>query len=184
MIALLLKHHENLLRPDQLTCLVRQATFEALGMKHTCFDAPKLDEYGLPYLVGEIAREEEEETCDGDDEKAVYLDELLAEFEDFMLSRSESVEHRLTGGSAISTAKSNDEDAGNRALVFWNDIWPHRVEEIKKKLEATWDPDLEVLNDLNVSLWFEEYERDVASEKFEEYNARFMDDFMATLDKI
>lgn len=31
-IALFLKHHKNLLRPDQLTCLVRQATFETLGI--------------------------------------------------------------------------------------------------------------------------------------------------------
>lgn len=185
-IALFLEHHERLLRPSQLTCLVRQATFEALGMKHTCFDAPKLDEYGLPCLVGVMGREEEgeEESCEDDYEKAVYLDELLAEFEDFTLNRSESLEDGVSGGSTIPTTQSDEVYAGNRALVFWNNIWPHRVEEIKKKLEATWDPDLEVLNDLNVSLWFEEYGRDVASEKFEEYNARFMDDFMATLDKI
>ncbi|KAI1050890.1 hypothetical protein LB507_009385 [Fusarium sp. FIESC RH6] len=183
-IALLLKHHESLLRPSQLTCLVRQVTFEALGMKHTCFDAPKLDEYGLPCLVGETAREEEEEACDDDHEKAVYLDELFTEFEDFLLSRSESLEHELTGGPTISTARSDDEDAASRALVFWNNIWPHRVEEIKKKLEATWDPDLQILNDLNVSLWFEEDEEHVAPKTLEEDHAGFLEDFMAKLEKI
>ncbi|KAH7179844.1 uncharacterized protein B0J16DRAFT_309116 [Fusarium flagelliforme] len=183
-IGLVMKHHGESLQPDQLVCLIRQATFEALGMTHTCLDTPRLGGYTRLYPFDAMSREDEEEASEDDYDKLVYLDELLAEFENFMLSRSKPLEHKLTGGSDIPTAQSDDEHAGSHALVFWNDIWPYRVDEIKKHLEATWDPDVEILNELGVSLWFEDEKDDMASETSEDEQARLFNEFMVKLDMI
>ncbi|CAG7564403.1 unnamed protein product [Fusarium equiseti] len=186
LVGLVLKHYGESLQQNQLICLVRQATFEALGMTHTCVNIRGLSLYTLPQKANKTAQEDIEASVD-DLEKMEYLNGLVAEFEDFMLGRSESLEDKTPAGSAIPSVHSDEKNLGSRALVFWNETWPDRVEEIKKSLEETWDPDFEILNDLGISLWFEEEEDDTTSqtpETSEDRHARLLDDFLTKLDKI
>ncbi|CAG2012688.1 unnamed protein product [Fusarium graminearum] len=121
---------------------------------------------------------EEVETSKDDYEKAVYLNDFVTEFEDFMLDSSEDA----------STEEHSDELRKvdyRRALVFWNEIRPKRIREIKKSLAETWDPDLETLQDLGVTLWYEEEgEDDTASETSEDERARYFGKFLKDLENI
>ncbi|RBR27088.1 uncharacterized protein FIESC28_00160 [Fusarium coffeatum] len=176
-IGLVLKFYGESLQLNQLICLVRQATFEALEMTHTCVGTSSGSSLYTSMQTEDENLQEDIEDSEDDVEKVGYLNGLVAEFEDFVLGRSESLEH---------TPGPSDGDHAvihERALMFWYGIWPDKVEEIKKRLEATWDPDVEILNELGVSLWLEE-EEDVASETLEEYRTRRFYEFMAKLDKI
>ncbi|KAM0531874.1 hypothetical protein ACHAO7_012408, partial [Fusarium culmorum] len=54
-----------------------------------------------------------------------------------------------------------------------------------KSLVETWDPDLEILNDLGVSLWYDEDEEDdTASETSEDERARYFAMFLEDLEDI
>lgn len=177
MMQSFFKTHGNLLRIDQLSCVVRQAAFEDLGMTHTCFDKPRENPHGL-ILEKDERMWEEVETSKDDYEKAVYLNDFVTEFEDFMLDSSEDA----------STEEHSDELRKvdyRRALVFWNEIRPKRIREIKKSLAETWDPDLETLQDLGVTLWYEEEgEDDTASETSEDERARYFGKFLKDLENI
>lgn len=177
MMQSFFKTHGKLLRIDQLSCVVRQAAFEDLGMTHTCFDKPRENPHGLTLEKDERVWEEVETSKD-DYEKAVYLNDFVTEFEDFMLGSSEDA----------STEEHSDELRQvdyRRALVFWNEIRPKRIREIKKSLAETWNPDLETLQDLGVTLWYEEEgEDDTASETSEDERARYFGKFLKDLENI
>ncbi|EKJ69244.1 hypothetical protein FPSE_10582 [Fusarium pseudograminearum CS3096] len=117
-------------------------------------------------------------TSKDDYEKAVYLDNFVTEFEDFMMGSSDDA----------STSKHSDDLYKvdyRRALVFWDEIRPERIQEIKRSLEDTWDPDIETLKELGVSLWYEEGEEsDIESETPEDERARYFAMFLEDLDAI
>ncbi|QPC73388.1 hypothetical protein HYE68_004140 [Fusarium pseudograminearum] len=174
----------KLLQLDQLSRFVRQAAFQDLGMTHTCFDKPRENPHGLDLdSLWDLDQQdegvwEEVDTSKDDYEKAVYLNEFVADFEDFMLGSSEDA----------STEEHSDDLHKvdyRRALVFWNEIRPKRMREIKKSLAETWDPDLEILKDLGVSLWYEEDEEDdTESGTSEDERARHFGKFLKDLEDI
>ncbi|CZS73453.1 unnamed protein product [Fusarium graminearum] len=139
--------------------------------------SPQENPHGLTLEKDERVWEEVENSKD-DYEKAVYLNDFVTEFEDFMLGSSEDA----------STEEHSDELRQvdyRRALVFWNEVRPKRIREIKKSLAETWDPDLETLQDLGVALWYEEEgEDDTASETSEDERARYFGKFLKDLENI
>jgi hypothetical protein len=188
LIPSLVKDFGEVLTLDHLTCVVRQATFKALGMTHTCFARPDLNIYNFKWQLGGTTWEDEELHASMDDnEKAVYSNILVTEFRDFMLDHSKVVEHRVPDDADTPNRRKGNEKVfeHQRALVFWDEIWPKRVREIEESLEATWNPDPEVLKDLCVSIWYEEDEEDdTASETLEDERTRLFDEFMENLEKI
>lgn len=184
LVRSLLEGCGKLLQLDQLTCIVRQATFQVLEISHTCFAQAKLNLGGHHKIRSSDSMfcDEDLDASMDDHQKSLYLDEIVTEFEDFMRGQSKCVKDTVPDNST--TLDLNEEQVVDyrRALVFWDDIWPDRVREIKRELEASWNPNMEVLNDLGVSLWYKEESNDSVPEAPEERPT--FDWFMEELKKI
>lgn len=148
LLSLLFEDQSGALDLSRYIVMIRQATFNALDMIHTCKDRP------VPYIYSGCENDYEEE----DFERARYLDGVVMEFQDFVRREDKAVEDESSDTSADIKEKSSNKDTVNcqRILEFWNKVWPSRIRAIKEELAATWNPDQTVLEDLGVSLWYEE----------------------------
>lgn len=148
LLSLLFEDQSGALDLNRYIIMIRQATFEALDMIHTCTDRPH------SYTHPSCEDDHEEE----DFETARYLDVVVMEFQDFVRREDKIVDHGTSDAFANGENKSVNQDKVNcqRILEFWNKVWPSRIRAIKEELAATWNPDQTVLEDLGVSLWYEE----------------------------
>lgn len=148
LLPLLFEDQGGVLDLNRHIIMIRQVTFEALDMIYTCIDRPDLyHDSGYEY-----------DCVEEDVERARYLDDIVMEFQDFVLGEDTVVDHESSDASANGKEESDNQDTINyqRALEFWNEVWPYRMRDIKEELTATWNPDQKVLEDLGVSLWYEE----------------------------
>ncbi|KAM0543249.1 hypothetical protein ACHAPJ_012394 [Fusarium lateritium] len=162
--------------------MVRQATFKALDMTHTCFDAPD-----WPQCQEQEDIEFEIETQDV--YKARFLDDLVLDFRDFILGDNEVIGKEAVIGAGEDSQHSQDDGTimRRRAVGYWGKVWLSRVQEIEESLAATWNPDYQVLGDLGVSLQFENDEdddEDTQTCTSEEERDRLLDKFMKDLEMI
>ncbi|KAL4728317.1 hypothetical protein ACLX1H_005060 [Fusarium chlamydosporum] len=186
LVRSLLEGCGKVLQLDQLTCIVRQATFQALEISHTCFAQAKLNLGGHHKIWSSdlMFCDEDLDASMDDHQRSLYLNEIVTEFEDFMRGQSKCVnDTALDDATSLGLQEERAIDY-RRALVFWDDIWPDRVREIKRELEASWNPNMEVLNDLGVSLWYKEESNDSVPETAEERLNQAFDRFMENLEKI
>ncbi|KAM0200098.1 hypothetical protein ACHAQI_011814 [Fusarium lateritium] len=183
-LSLFLTDNSKALDLDRHIVMIRQATFRALDMIHTCVDRP--DPYHISYNNDDD--EEEDVTINAEDlEKARSLDNVVTEFRDFVLRESEVVDCETSDTSASGKEQPSKQGTVNhqRIIEFWNEVWPSRVREIREELAATWSPDQKVLGDLGVSLWYEEeVDDDLPSETWKERRAREIEDLWRELEMI
>jgi hypothetical protein len=148
LLSLLLEDQSEALDLNRQITMIRQATFQALDMIHTCIDGPPSNsDSRCEYDYGEE-----------DLKRARYLDNVVMEFQDFILREGKVVDCEIADASANGKQRPGNQDTVNhqRVLEFWNKVWPSRMQEIEEDLAATWSPDQKVLEDLGVSLWHEE----------------------------
>ncbi|KAM0244097.1 hypothetical protein ACHAP5_006579 [Fusarium lateritium] len=183
--SLFLEDYSKTLGLNQHTVMIRQVTFKALDMIHTCTDGPHST---FVFSLETDDDEVEDVAINVEDlEKAQYLNDVVTEFRDFVLRESEVVDCETSDTAASGKEQSGKQDKINhqRVMEFWNDVWPPRVREIREELAATWSPDQKVLEDLGVSLRYEgEVDDNARSETLEELQAREIEDFWRKLDMI
>ncbi|KLP21018.1 uncharacterized protein LW94_12597 [Fusarium fujikuroi] len=154
------RKYGQVLSLSQHVTVLRQATFQKLGIEHTCIEKPDHSEGG--------SSESDFDTPAKDSEKEMHLNELVMEYQAFLLcdahdSLDEAGEDCQDYNVEMGTKRHR------RAMEFWDSIWPLRVKEIEQELASSWNPDQEVLKDLGVSLWLEdEGETEQCSESSEE----------------
>ncbi|KAJ4253414.1 hypothetical protein NW762_010572 [Fusarium torreyae] len=167
---------------NQHLIMVRQATFEALDMRHTCFNAPDWYQLEKPEDI-----EFEIETQDVD--KARCLDDLVMGFREFVLN-----DDKVAGYEAGYEAGKDGQHPQNdgtvihrRAIEYWGEVWLSRVHEIEEILAVTWNPDYQVFGDLGVSLQLEsddDDDEDAQTFTSEEERDYLFDKFMEDLEMI
>jgi hypothetical protein len=182
LLSLLFEGQSGALDLNRYIIMIRQVTFKALDMIHTCIDGPCSNLYSS----GEYESGEE------DLERERYLDDVVMEFQDFVLREDKDVGHETADPSANGKQKPGNQDTINhqRVVEFWNNIWPSRMQEIKEELAATWSPDQKVLEDLGISLWYEEevdenrvcYDDEAVTEK--DYKISLVERLKKDLDEI
>ncbi|KAF4989948.1 hypothetical protein FGRMN_8790 [Fusarium graminum] len=193
ILEIFLDGYSELMNLGQHTAIARQITFQALGMQHTCTDRPSL-------VFGEFGAKDydvdaNETSCIQDLEKGRYLDALVSEFSSFVLQACKTTDYKTIDGPSSSGKQPDHRSTVNhrRVLEFWNGIWPLRIQQIKDELAAGWSPDLEVLQDLGVSLRYEgedgegdseETETEDESDLDEDWDARHLSRFRRKLDII
>ncbi|KAF4959569.1 hypothetical protein FGADI_1636 [Fusarium gaditjirri] len=129
---------------SQHIAVLRQANFQELHMEHTCVDKPGHLEDG--------SSESDFDPSPKDLETETFLDELIMEYQAFLL--------RGADDSSYQSAERCDDHIFKmstrrytRSMLFWDFIWPSRVQDIEKRLASLWVPNREAFNDLGVSLW-------------------------------
>ncbi|KAF5667814.1 hypothetical protein FHETE_5583 [Fusarium heterosporum] len=154
LLTQFLEKYSKVLDLDQHTAIVRQTSFQALDMQHTCVNRPRHSLQGFDQHYDD---DKDEAFDERDLEKGDHLDSLASEFKDFMLRECKITDYMTTNETPSRGGKSGDRSIINyqRVLEFWNDIWPIRIQQIKEELEAGWNPKLQVLNDLGISLRYE-----------------------------
>ncbi|CVL06084.1 uncharacterized protein FMAN_03929 [Fusarium mangiferae] len=146
-LRLFISKYGQILSLSQHIAVLRQATFQKLGMEHTCIHKPDHVECG--------SSESDFDTLTKDSEKEMYLEKLVMEYQAFLLrdaddSPDEAGEDCKDSNVEVSTRRYW------RAMEYWDSIWPLRVQEIEQELASSWNPDQEVLKNLGVSLWLED----------------------------
>ncbi|KAF4962052.1 hypothetical protein FSARC_9842 [Fusarium sarcochroum] len=175
-----LEDYGKTLSLDQHVVIVRQATFEALGMTHTCIDIPRRDIHLEPDDI-------EFEINHYDVEKARCLDGLVIEFRDFMLSDDSAAGCEAGKGANTGGRSLHDEGAVRcrRAVEYWGEVWLSKVHGIEESLAVAWSPDYQVLGDLGVSLWSEDDEKkEKDAETVDDKCIRIFNEFMEKLEMI
>ncbi|KAM0344144.1 hypothetical protein ACHAPU_007866 [Fusarium lateritium] len=129
--------------------------FLAIGMQHTCIDRPGL--LSRYFHVEDHADDADEIFDEEDPEKERHLDALVLEFKDLVLRGSETTDYETANGSSGGGKQHDDRSTVDyqRIVEFWNEIWPLRIQHINEELAAGWNPNLEALHDLGVSLRYE-----------------------------
>ncbi|KAF5977700.1 hypothetical protein FBULB1_6414 [Fusarium bulbicola] len=129
----------------QLTAVLRQAIFADLGMVHTCSTRSEFPDESLDDQVYNA-------TDDGD--KATFIDSMIVKFRRFMLKDANIIDYEVENDNMYlcrGTMKYH-----HRASEFWNYVLPPMMRKFEKTLASTWNPNLEALKDLGVTLWIEE----------------------------
>jgi hypothetical protein len=181
-LSLLFEDQSGALDLNRYIIMIRQVTFKALDMIHTCMDRP----YQNLCSSGEYECGEE------DLERERYLEDVVMEFQDFVLREDKDVGYETADPSANGKQKPGNQDTTNhqRVLEFWNNVWPTRMHEIKEELAATWSPDQKVLEDLGISLQYEEevdeygVRYDYEAETEEEFSISMVEMLKKNLDEI
>ncbi|KAI1014528.1 hypothetical protein LB504_012132 [Fusarium proliferatum] len=143
--------------------MVRQATFSALELKHTCLDRPACNNrsssaYGM-YLVGQVTELEpdeiEFEILNIDVEARNQLEHVVATFQGFVLTGDQTVVSAKANSSDIDYAAFNelnalgiDEFYYQRILEYWRHIWVNRIKDALDAVAKAWDDKLDGMHDL------------------------------------
>ncbi|RKL34083.1 hypothetical protein BFJ72_g9570 [Fusarium proliferatum] len=149
-----LKHH---------LIMVRQATFAALELKHTCLDRPAYSNCpGHPHWiymldpVTELGPDEVEfETLNVDVEAKNQLESVVTKFQDFVLTGDQmTVSSKVKSFDVDHSVSNNQSVVGvadlycQRALEFWKHIWENRIQDALEAVAKGWDNRLNGENDV------------------------------------
>ncbi|KAF5603544.1 hypothetical protein FPCIR_1286 [Fusarium pseudocircinatum] len=129
----------------QHTAVLRQAIFAKLDMVHTCSMRPDFPDEALDDQIY---------TSIDDGDKAAFIDSVIVEFRRFMLKDADATD--CEGENNDMYLFRETREYHQRALKFWDHILPSMMGNFEQTLASTWNPDLEALKDLGVSLWIEE----------------------------
>ncbi|KAM5521824.1 hypothetical protein FOXYSP1_15715 [Fusarium oxysporum f. sp. phaseoli] len=142
--------------------MVRQATFAALDLKHTCLERPAYrwpsELYWMYFTdpVSELDPDEKEfEILNVDAEAMNQLEDMVVMFQDFVLtgrqttisSNSDSFDIDYSAFNGPSTL-GIDNLYYQRALEFWEHIWANRMQIALDAVAKGWENNLDGLNDL------------------------------------
>ncbi|RKK11649.1 hypothetical protein BFJ66_g8878 [Fusarium oxysporum f. sp. cepae] len=142
--------------------MVRQATFAALDLKHTCLERPGYrwpSRFHWMYLTDPVSEldpdEKEFEILNVDAEAINQLEDMVVMFQDFVLtgrqttisSNSDSFDIDYSAFNEPSTL-GIDKLYYQRALEFWKHIWANRMQIALDTVAKGWDNNLAGLNDL------------------------------------
>ncbi|KAF4457900.1 hypothetical protein F53441_253 [Fusarium austroafricanum] len=146
---------------SQHVIMVRQATFSALELNHTCLDRPGCSRYpsfdDSMYwldLVTELEPDEMElEILNVDVEARNQLEEVVAMFQDFVLTGRQMT---ISGQSDISDVNYAELDEPSslcmdkfhhqRVLEFWEHVWGKRMQVARDIMAEGWNTKLDGLN--------------------------------------
>ncbi|KAF5576007.1 hypothetical protein FPCIR_12853 [Fusarium pseudocircinatum] len=149
-----LRHH---------TTMVRQSTFSALKLRHTCLDRPGYSghPYGLYWMycidpVTELEPDEKEfEILNVDVEAKNQLDEVVAMFQDFVLTGRETAMSSESDTFDLDYSAFDEPSAPGiddlyykRVLEFWDHIWVGRMEVALDAVAKGWEDKLHGQDDL------------------------------------
>lgn len=149
-----LKHH---------LIMVRQATFAALELKHTCLDRPAYSNcpgyHRWIYLLDPVTElepdEMEFETLNVHVEAKNQLESVVTMFQDFLLSGDQMTVSSKEKSFDIDHSVSNNQSVVGvadlycqRALEFWKHIWENRIQDALEAVAKGWDNRLNGENDL------------------------------------
>ncbi|CVK95019.1 uncharacterized protein FMAN_13264 [Fusarium mangiferae] len=157
------KAYGNRLDINHHIIMVRQATFAALDLKHTCLDRPGYgpwpgDPDQIYWLdpVTELEPDEIEfEILNVDVEARNQLENVVAMFQDFVLTGDQATVSAKVDSCGIDHSVSNDPSVVcitdlyyQRVLEFWQHIWPNRIQDALEAVAKGWDNKLDGRNDL------------------------------------
>ncbi|KAF4960374.1 hypothetical protein FGADI_1021 [Fusarium gaditjirri] len=143
--------------------MVRQATFAALDLKHTCLDRPGYSHhpesiYPMYWLdpVTELEPDEKEfELLTVDVEAVNQLEEMVVTFQDFVLTGRQTTAPSKSESCDIDYSIFNEPSAlgiddlyYQRVLEFWQHIWSKRMQVALDTVVEKWDNKLDGQNDL------------------------------------
>ncbi|PCD26338.1 hypothetical protein AU210_012768 [Fusarium oxysporum f. sp. radicis-cucumerinum] len=143
--------------------MVRQATFAALELKHTCLDRPgyshwPTDPNWMYWLdpVTELEPDELEfEILNIDVEAMNQLEEVVVMFQDFVLTGRQTTISSKSDSFDIDYSAFNEPSAlgiddlcYQRILEFWQHIWTSRMQVALDTVAERWDDKLDGQNDL------------------------------------
>ncbi|RBA10568.1 hypothetical protein FPRO05_05157 [Fusarium proliferatum] len=129
----------------QHTAVLRQAIFANLDMVHTCFTEPECRDELLDDRIY---------TATDDSDKAAFIDSVIVEFKRFMLKDADATNRE--GENEDMYLFRGTREYHQRSLKFWDHILPSMIGDFEQTLASTWNPDIEALRDLGVTLWIEE----------------------------
>ncbi|KAF4501262.1 hypothetical protein FAGAP_2559 [Fusarium agapanthi] len=138
----------------QHTAVLRQAVFADLDMVHTCSSRSDIPDESLSDRIYNA-------TDDGD--KAAFIDSVIADFRRFMLKDINVTDYAEESDDMYLFRETREYH--ERVLEFWDHVLPSMMGNFEQTLASTWNPDLEALKDIGVTLWIEE-------EKKQEVRAR------------
>ncbi|KAL5591414.1 hypothetical protein FOVSG1_010303 [Fusarium oxysporum f. sp. vasinfectum] len=142
--------------------MVRQATFAALDLKHTCLDRPGYSRWpGHPhqmYLLDPVTQlepdEMEFEILNVDVEAMNQLEEVVVLFQDFVLTGRQTTMSSKSASFDIDHSAFNelstlgiDDLYYQRILEFWQHIWTSSMQAALDTVAKRWDHKLDGLND-------------------------------------
>ncbi|KAH7205554.1 hypothetical protein BKA60DRAFT_526124 [Fusarium oxysporum] len=143
--------------------MVRQATFAALELKHTCLDRPgysrwPTDPNWIYWLdpVTELEPDEiEYEILNIDVEAMNQLEEVVVMFQDFVLTGRQTTISSKSDSFDVDYPAFNEPSAlgiddlyYQRILKFWQHIWTYRTQVVLDTVAERWDDKLDGQNDL------------------------------------
>ncbi|KAM0081307.1 hypothetical protein ACKRZS_006547 [Fusarium odoratissimum] len=142
--------------------MVRQATFAALDLKHTCLDRPGYSRWlGHPHQmyhldpVTQLEPDEMEfEILNVDVEAMNQLEEVVVLFQDFVLTGRQTTMSSKSASFDIDHSAFNelstlgiDDLYYQRILEFWQHIWTNSMQAALDTVAKSWDHKLDGLND-------------------------------------
>ncbi|RGP63800.1 hypothetical protein FSPOR_8407 [Fusarium sporotrichioides] len=142
--------------------MVRQVTFAALGLKHTCVDRPGCSllpstAYSMCWVdpVTELEPDEREfEILNIDVEAENQLEEMVVMFQDFVLNGYQTTISNKSHSSDISSTEPDEsstlcvnETYHQRVLEFWKHIWEKRMQEALDAVAKEWEDKFDGQND-------------------------------------
>ncbi|EXK82809.1 hypothetical protein FOQG_12924 [Fusarium oxysporum f. sp. raphani 54005] len=143
--------------------MMRQATFAALDLNHTCLDRPGYTgflshtkaRFCLDPLTELEPDEIEFEILNVDVEAMNQLKEVVVMFQDFVLTGRQTTISSKSGSFDIDYSAFNEPSAlgiddlyYQRVLEFWKHIWANRIQVALDTIAKRWDNKLDGLNDL------------------------------------
>ncbi|TVY68212.1 hypothetical protein Focb16_v002930 [Fusarium oxysporum f. sp. cubense] len=143
--------------------MVRQATFAALELKHTCLDRPGYSRwptdpnwmYRLDPVTELEPDELEFEILNIDVEAMNQLEEVVVMFQDFVLTGRQTTISSKSDSFDIDYSAFNEPSAlgiddlcYQRILEFWQHIWTSRMQVALDTVAERWDDKLDGQNDL------------------------------------
>ncbi|EWZ81644.1 hypothetical protein FOWG_14633 [Fusarium oxysporum f. sp. lycopersici MN25] len=142
--------------------MVRQATFAALDLKHTCLERPGYrwpSRFHWMYLTDPVSEldpdEKEFEILNVDAEAINQLEDMVVMFQDFVLTGRQTTISSNSDSFDIDYSAFNEPSTlgidnlyYQRALEFWKHIWANRMQIALDTVAKGWDNNLAGLNDL------------------------------------
>ncbi|KAG9495744.1 hypothetical protein J7337_012302 [Fusarium musae] len=141
--------------------MVRQATFAALDLRHTCLDRPGYSRYPGPdwmHFLGPVTELEPDEidfeALNVDEEAILQLEEMVVMFQDFVLTGRQTTISSKSDALDIDYSAFNDPAAlgiddlyYQRILEFWHNIWVCRIQIALDTVAKSWENKLNGLHD-------------------------------------
>lgn len=143
--------------------MVRQATFAALELKHTCFDRPAYayqpyNPRSIHWIDPMTEMEPDEiefEILNVDVEVRNQLENVVAMFQDFVLTGDQTTVSAETDSCDIDFSVSGEPSVVGtadlyyqRVLEFWQHIWINRIQDALNAVARAWDSRLDGIHDL------------------------------------